>query len=271
MVEPMSNDLAPESLDRHVLILNVNQKVRRIVQEIRAGSASEQPDIVVMVQDRELWQAHPDWHPDHDGPGRVLEIEGCPAEPGDLDKARVDRASAAIILADPRRGQLADAHSTLVAVAIERRSPQVHTIIELISSVNRIHLRATEVNEVICLGEITERLIAQCCISPGIQRIFRSLLAARAGTGQVFLTELPEALHGLTYREVVRRLIEAGQPMVVCGFSCHGACGPSSPGLPPAKAVVVLNPRAGLSPGKDTVLGVGDRLVVIAYKRPDLP
>ena len=35
----------------------------------------------------------------------------------------------------------------------------------------RIHLRSTEVNEVICLGEITEKLIAQCCISPGIHRV----------------------------------------------------------------------------------------------------
>ncbi len=253
--------------DRHIVILNVNEKVCRIVHEILAGSVSSPPQIVIVVQDRELWNQHPQWHPDENN--NVFIVYGCPAEPQDLDAVRIDRAAAAIILADPNQGQLADARSTLVAVAVERRSPQVHTVIELISSVNRVHLRTTEVNEVICLGEISEKLIAQCCITPGIHHIFASLLAATPDTGQVFIIDLPESFNDKAYRHIVRGVVIQALPFVVCGFAqCEG--GIAAPdGLKPPHQTFVINPRNG-DPGKDTVLCRGDRLVVIAYEKPVL-
>jgi Trk K+ transport system NAD-binding subunit len=254
------------ALTDHVVILNVNDKVGRIIDEIALGTGDEITDIVVLVQDRGLWQANPDWRPQPESRVRLHLVYGCPTEPDDLTAVAISSARAAVILADPRQGRLADAHSTLIAVAIERRCPQVHTVTELIESVNRVHLRATEVNEVICFGELTEKLIAQSCITPGITNVFADLLHAHPGTTQVFVVNLPAALAGLRYRQLARRTIEAGAPFILCGFTRPGPVDPvaDGAGLVP-RETILLNPRAGVEPGRDTVLEPDDRLVVIAY------
>jgi Trk K+ transport system NAD-binding subunit len=260
-----------ESLRDHVVILNVNEKVHRIVEEIQLGSRGAAPDIVIMVQDMELWEAHPRWHPRDLGPGRLVVASGCPAEPEDLARVRIERARAAVILADPAQGELADAHSTLVAVAVERRDPQVHTVMELIASVNRAHLRRTEVNEVVCLGELSENLIAQSCITPGIARVLADLLHAHPGTTQIFVVDLPEDMVGLSYRQLARRALERRAPFTLCGFVRErGSGAPEAASYGKDRGGFVLNPRAGVEPGKDTRLAQGDRLVVIGYSAPVL-
>lgn len=255
------------ALSDHVVILNINEKAGRIIDEIALGSADKPPDIALLVQDERLWRSHPDWHPNPDVRFRMDTVAGCPAEAASLERVWIDRARAAVILADPRRRPLADAHSTLVAMAVERRAPHVHTVMELIASVNRIHLRSTEVNEVVCLGELTEMLVAQSCIAPGIARVYASLLRAHPDTAQVFLCDLPPVSEPVTYRQLVRRIIEARAPVVVCGFVRDTHSSDTGPGTP--RRTLVLNPRSSSEPGKDTVLENGDRLVVIAYRRPD--
>ncbi len=270
---PVKDQTPVHELSGHVVILNVNEKVRRIVEEIALGSAGNPADIVVVVQDELLWESNPAWHPRPDSRINLRTVIGSPTEPADLEKIGIAGARAAVILADPRQEQLADAHSTLIAVAIERRCPQVHTVTELIDSVNRVHLRATEVNEVICFGELTEKLIAQSCITPGITNVFSDLLHAHPGTTQVFLCDLPPNLEGRTYRQVARRVIKARAGFLLCGYSRPNldltTAGPCRNGHT-VRETFVLNPWAGIEPGKDTPLQCGDRLVVIAYERPDV-
>ena len=249
----------------HVVILNVNDKVGRLVAELSSGSPGAPHDIVLLVQDRRLWEEHPAWHPRPDLPARVHVMHGCPAEPADLAAVGLPRARAAILLADPRQGDLADARTTLAAVAVERGSPDVHTVMELVASVNRAHLRATEVDEVVCLGELTEQLIAQCCVTPGAGRVLAHLLSTDPDTAQLYLVELPRSLESRTFRELARRAVERHAPMVLCGFVRNTA----EPGQRP-HPVAVLNPAARTEPGKDTPLHAGDRLVVLAHRRPDL-
>ncbi len=252
----------PADLHGHVVILNLNPTAARVVEEIVAGWHGPPPDVVLMVQDPALWSEHPEWQPRPDLGARLHVVEGCPAEPADLAAVGLARARAAVILADPRHGDLADARSTLVAVAIERASPGVHTVMELVASVNRGHLRATTVDEVVCLGELAEALVAQCCVTPGVGRVLGHLLSADPDTAQLFIQELPPTLAGRSFRQLARAAVERRAPLVLCGF-----VRPAAGGRP---ATPVLNPRAGVDPGKDTPLGVGDRLVVMARRRPDL-
>jgi hypothetical protein len=268
---PVSDELG--RLSDHVVILNANAKVAGVLRQLHYGFARDAPEVVVMVQEPGLWQRHGTAVFEHDelrSHSRVCVVEGCPAEPEDLDAVRIDRARAAVILADERQGQMADAHSTLVAVAIERRNPQVHTVIELISSVHRVHLRATEVNEVVCLGEMSEKLIAQSCITPGVRNVLESLVATRASTAKVFAPPLPAACNTMTYVEVAQLVIRR-YGCVVCGFGSQRAIA-LAPGHHPQQGPMtwVVNPRPGAEPGRDTVLHEGDALLVIAYQEPDL-
>ena len=250
-----------ERLSGHVVICNCNEKVRRLVTDLQRAAAPEPLDVVLLVQDAALWRGHPDWAPDPppSEAGRFVVIEGCPSEEECLAEAHIEDALAAVILADPKQGELADARSTLVAMAIERKNPQVHTVIELIHSVNRTHLERTEVNEVVCLGDLAEKLLAQACISPGIVRVFDRLLDAAPDACRIHQVPVPDAAAGTPYRDLCRRAVRAGAPFVIVGFVLSHA----SPGERP----VVLNPRAG-DPGRDSVLGRGDQLLVIGREVP---
>lgn len=276
-------------LKGHVVICNCNDQVRRVVCELHAETVVERPDIVLVAQSRLLWEHNPLWHPDPDDEYTRQHFFVLVREEGDLlshalREVNIAEARAAVILADPNHGEMADARSTLMAVAIERENPQVHTVMELISSVNRAHLQATEVNEVVCQGEIAEKLIAQSCITPGVKNIFWSLLTNAPGTNNIYIRPVPQASIGSTYRAVAREMIEARAPFILIGF-----IRPRSDGLDDPKCLAgsgsrggitssdaesgldnVINPRHGEEPGRDSVLQAGDQLVFIACRPPAL-
>lgn len=253
-------------LSGHVVICNCNEKVRAIVEELHTGNGQPPLDIVLLIQDRNLWQSNPSWHPRMTGQAKIITIYGSPFDKDCLDAACIQKARAAIILADPNQGQLADAQSTLMAVAIEKQNPQVHTIQELILSINREHLKAMNVDEVVCLGEISEKLIAQSCITPGVKNIFEDLLTTAEGTSQVYLPPIDPALSGMSYRQISRACIIAQAPFIVIGFV---VCPPQTiltrEGRNMIKSSFMVNPK---NAGKDLHLSDYDKLIVIAYEPP---
>ena len=262
----MEEQREPSSLTSHVVVCNVNEKVRAIVEQLRNNPAEKAVDVVIIVQDAKLWLTNPDWHPPANSPGIVLTVFGCPALADTLRRANISDARAAIILADPKHGLLADARSALIGISIERENPQVHTVMELILSINRSHLRATDVDEVVCLGEISEKLLSQSAVTPGVSKLFATLLTSEVGTAQLFIRTLPNALEGSTYRQLARRAIRKDAAYIVCGFTR------------PTEArngnrrgrVIVFNPRVDTEPGKDSRLFAGDSLILLASDSPDL-
>ncbi|MBU1167973.1 MAG: NAD-binding protein [Proteobacteria bacterium] len=253
-------------LSGHVVICNCNEKVRAIVEELHKDTAQKHRDVVLLIQDRNLWQSNPDWHPRPSGVAKVITLYGNPFDKECLDAACIKDANAAIILADPNQGQLADAQSTLMAVAIEKQNPQVHTIQELILSINRDHLKAMNVDEVVCLGEISEKLIAQSCITPGVKNIFEDLLTTAEGTPQIFLPLMEPAISGMSFREISRYCIQVEAPFIIIGFII------SPPetlftreGRNMIKNSFLVNPK---KTGKDLRLSEYDKLIIIAYDLP---
>jgi hypothetical protein len=191
---------------------------------------------------------------------------GSPFDTDFLSAAWIENANSAIILADPKQGQLADAQSTLMAVAIEKHNPQVHTIQELILSTNRSHLKAMNVDEVICLGEISEKLIAQSCVTPGVKNLFQDLLTTAPGTPQIYLTPLDESLNGQSFRSISRACILGKAPFTIIGYII------SPPDIPVTREnrniirkIIMLNPKGN---AKDLKLSEFDKLIVIGYKPP---
>ncbi len=294
-----------ENLTGHVVICNCNAKVKKITEELHTGTIVEPPDIVLLIQDEELWDSNPEWHPPESASGRFYTMTGCPTDKSDLRKVGIKHARAAIILADPNQGELADAPSTLTALAIEKQNPQVHTVIELVASDNRHLMEATDVNEVICMREISEKLIVQSCLTPGIKNIFEDLLTFRQGASQFYTATVPPHLAQLTYRQLAKKIILADAPFILIGFVINKPVQEESeprmntdehesepenesemstddpaaprPSLPPTDAgelysafsQIVINPKANQNPGKDTVLSSQDRLVIIGHEHPD--
>ncbi len=258
-----------ENLEGHVVICNCNEKVRSIVGELQAGTSHEPLDIVLLVQDRYLWEKNPSWHPEDRRSMMFIVLYGSPFDEELLFNANIKKARAAIILADPNQGNLADAQSTLTAVAIEKQNPQVHTVQELILSINRDHLKALNVDEVVCIGEMAEKLIAQSCITPGVKNIFANLLSTGVGTPQILLPKITKEVSGKTYREISRMCILGDAPFIVIGFVLNSSFIPlEDRHQNMITNTFIINPKKF---GKDVALTEGDKLIVIAYEQiPEL-
>ncbi|ETR73257.1 MAG: hypothetical protein OMM_01090 [Candidatus Magnetoglobus multicellularis str. Araruama] len=241
------------------MICNCNEKVKTIVEELQNSTVQAPLDIVLIVQDPQLWQDHPHWHPVITGTARFIVIYGRPTDEYILQKADISYARAAIILADPKYGKQADAPSSLNAIAIERANPQVHTVMELLSSMNRPHIEQSEINEIICLGEISEKLIASSCITPGVTNIFENLLTTEDGTPQIFIDTIPQRARQLSFRQLSKKFILNEAPFLLIGYIRHLR----------AETRIVINPKSTGLLNKDSPLSGRSKLVTMGYQKPD--
>jgi len=247
-------------LSGHVVICNANSQVAQIVDLLRQATAPAPLPVVLVIPDEALWQAHPSWHPATSD--QFHTVVGNPVEAAVLERAGIAGARAAIVLADPRQGDLADARSALVALAVEHQATAVRTVVELLQSSNRVHLVNTEVDDVVCVSEITEKLMAQSCVTPWVKNVFRHLLDTAPGTAQIYVTDLPPALAGASFRELAARAIDAQAPFTLTGFVRDAGAD--------AAPQICLSPRAGAEPGKDTPLGAGDQIISLGCEAPRL-
>ncbi len=274
------------SMSGHVVILNLNRMTRGVVRELQAGVREDPLDVVLVVQNMELWENRPEWRPKKNSKAGLITIFGSPSDTEVLEHAGMKRAKAAVILTDPAQGPMADAPSTLTAMLIEKQNPQVHTVIELQLSVNREHLKATEVDEVVCLGEISEMLLARSCITPGIMNIFSNLLLSKAGTANIYTPDVGKILKGQTFRELAKKAIQREAPFIIIGFIKNRLMTEEDEKVIPAVAAAkqvrakefmhgsfvrkfVINPSKDENPGKDTPLDENDELVIISYEKPN--
>ncbi len=172
----------------------------------------------------------------------------------------------------------------LTALAIEAIEPQVHTIVELLSSRSRIHFRYTHVDEVVCVDELTEKLLAQTAITHGLSEFYMRLLTATEDTNEVYVVAVPEAFVGRTYRELEHALVEYdSEDVILVGVQTEAVKTEGGEAVTNRHAreihthALTINPpcRDALAPGstlvdRDHVLARGDRLFLIAYSPPRL-
>jgi Trk K+ transport system NAD-binding subunit len=142
-------------------------------------------------------------------------VPGDPTSEIVLARADIEHANTAIVLSDPEEGNRADTKSVLIALAVEAIQPRVHTIVELLHSRNRIHFRHTYVDEIVCMDELTEKLLAQSALTHGVSEFYIRLLTATEDTNEVYVIAVPGPFVGRTYRELERALIEFDEENVI--------------------------------------------------------
>jgi voltage-gated potassium channel len=97
-----------------------------------------------------------------------------------LERANITRARSAILLADTsgqHSMEKADEHTILGTLAIKSLAPDVKTCAELLNPENRQHLKRASVDEIVVRGEHIGNLLAAATASPGLPRVFSSLLS----------------------------------------------------------------------------------------------
>ncbi|NOY80035.1 MAG: hypothetical protein GXP31_03420 [Kiritimatiellaeota bacterium] len=271
------------SLTNHFVICNWNDLGDEIVRQLHAPVVGDCRPIVI-VTDRP--EAVPQLEPEgDDDPYRnVFVIPGDPASDRILARAAIDRADTAIVLADMREPEHADTRSVLIALAIEAIEPRVHTIVELLKSRNRIHFQHTSVDEVVCIDELTEKLIAQAALTHGLSEVYIRLLTATEDTNEIYVVPVPSAYVGKPYRALEKALVDYEEEAVILvGVQTfevrteHGAPVHDWRGEPVIEPRLTINPPpvSSLPSGsvlkdRDYLLKAEDRLFVIAYRPPSL-
>jgi voltage-gated potassium channel len=121
-----------------------------------------------------------------------------------LLRANISKARFALIMADisgSHARERIDERTTLAALTIKSIAPHVKTVAELLDSENRQHLRRANVDEIIVRGEHAGSLLAAAINSPGIPRIFSSMLSL-GDTNKIWRADIPRNFIGRTFKEL---------------------------------------------------------------------
>lgn len=173
-------ELDIDELEDHIIICGWNDGGEALVGELTADEElSGRPILLV----NEL--AEP---PDLSGtgvrPDLVYHLCGDFTQLKILERAGVQRAHRAVVLADDTRGHLEadrDARSVLAALTIERMKKNIYCVVELMDAANEAHLAVAGVEAFIMRNDLAGRALASACRHPRLMDVMMNLLTLRRG------------------------------------------------------------------------------------------
>lgn len=198
-------------------------------------------------------------------------VFGDPTRREVLDNAGIGDLESLVILADGS-DEHADHRSLVIALTARHLETRLRIVAEVLDPANQEHFDRIGGVEVVSVQSLTEKLLAQAVISPGITEAFNQLLKASADTNEIYLLPVPEAHVGSRFQDLYLELVESEQEVVLLGYETRPT--PEAETDPEPEPVQVINPRQasvkrqGVVDSRDYVLGAGDRLIVMAYEEP---
>ena len=190
----------------HVLICGWHDSIRSLIEQLTSRDHKSRREIVVIDADTDrLPIRHPDVH----------FVKGDPTHEETLKLASVERAHSVIVPCDSRLPEhLQDSAATLTMMAVKDANSEMYTCIEVLRGENRRHLERLDIDEVVCLGEFAQALLAQAAMSHGLSRLIEELLTFNQGN-EIYRVPLPEVLAGETFRSLLGLLNAERQALLV--------------------------------------------------------
>ena len=266
-------------IEDHIIICNWTKKSDLLVKELHNPSVEKKRPIIIITENP---QDVPDFEEDETYRG-IMIVKGNPSNEDSLKRAGIESASTIIILADERLADIADTKTIMTAIAIDHISPDIHVVAEVLSSNNLPFLAYTFVNEIICLELLTERLLAQSCLTPGVSFIFSDLLTQSSDTNEIYVEDIPADYIGRTFQELRKAIVSLDeQDIILIGLvstaektDTQGKIIMDHYGKPIMEKVLIINPKAKSKSSitkfhKDYKLKDGDKVYLIAYNKPNL-
>jgi voltage-gated potassium channel len=121
-----------------------------------------------------------------------------------LRRANIGKAAFALIMADLSGGRSSDKvdeRTILASLTIESIAPNVKTIAEVINGENKPHLRRAGVDEIIVRGEHVGSLLASAINSPGLPRVFYSMVSL-GETNKLWRVAIPKQFVGKPFHDL---------------------------------------------------------------------
>ncbi|HUH67176.1 MAG TPA: ion channel [Syntrophales bacterium] len=185
----------------HIVICGWNHHTEEVLQALTAYGHLEETPIVLInelsIDDVDALKLKYDKY-------NLRFLRGNYVHEDVLSRANIARAAFALIMADTSGSHPADRideRTTLAALTIKSIAPSVKTVAELLDGENKQHLRRANVDEIIIRGEHVGSLLASAIDSPGLPRIFSSLLST-GDTNRLWRRKIPQSLVGHTFKEL---------------------------------------------------------------------
>jgi ion channel POLLUX/CASTOR len=228
----------------HTVILGWSQQIHTVISEIVTANENQPRRSIVVLADRDKLEMEEEIRARVGKTGKTKLVcrSGSPMDIDDLRIASLATARSIVILAPEGDEPDADVIKTILAITNDpnRREAAYHVVAEIRDRTNLEVARMVGRDEVelILSEEVISRITAQTCRQSGLSVVYAELLDF-AGD-EIYLTEQP-ALEGVRFGDTLAAFADA-----------------SVIGLLPAGGTPHLNPHS------ETVIGPGDRLIVIA-------
>ena len=200
-------------LNGHVIICGFNSNIEQVITGINNAFKQEMPDIVLV-------NSYPDAEItafiEHFPNSNIRFVSGDFTLEATLRRAAVDKASAAIILADTGSESTAkpDDRTLLATLTIKSLSNDIEVCAELLDSANEEHLRRAGADQLVLSGEFNGFLLSSAVISPGIAQAIREIMHIREGSS-LQRVPVPKDIVGKTFNEAVVEFLKRNGSILI--------------------------------------------------------
>jgi len=189
------------TVNNHIVICGWNQHTEEVVQGLTTSVSLENISIVLI---NELSIDEIDALKIKYKKYELKFLRGDYVHEDVLLRANIKKAKFSLMMADisgNHSHDRIDERTALAALTIKSIAPRVKIIAELLDEVNKPHLRRTNVDEIIVRGEHLGSLLASAIISPGLPRIFSSIISG-GEKDKLWRAEIPKKYIGKTFQEL---------------------------------------------------------------------
>lgn len=228
----------------HTVILGWNQQVFTILAELVGANANQRGRSIVVLADRDKVTMDDEIRariPDTRGT-KIVCRSGSPVDLDEIDIAAIQRSRSIIVLAPQVDEPDIEVIKTILAITNDtnRRAEPYHVVAELHEGRNleATRLVGKDEVEVVIVGDVVSRIIAQTCRQPGLSIVYGELLDFEGD--EIYFSHQP-SLEGRTFGDALL----AFEASTVIGLAVGGT-------------EVHLNPKPS------TMIAAADRLILIA-------
>ena len=239
-----------DELRDHTVICGWNRNALHIIEELLLASARGDRALVVVAEFTDT----PEAALRHLNRSQLYCYSGDYTRLDVLQTVGIAEAAHVILLADatrPRSDQDRDARTVLAALTIEKLNPTIYTCAQLLDRSNDVQLKAAGVDDVIVADELTSHMIATSVRTQGSVAILAELLTVQTGN-QIYKLPVPTNWIDHTFEAAANQLKTHWDALLLAVET------------PPPEPETQVNPPLNYR------LNAGDRLVVIARRKPQM-
>ena len=191
----------------HILICNFISlgKTQSLIDQLRKDPLTEHSHIVIVDDRCEELPAELQ----REG---IQFVKGDPSREATLRQAGLNQAQSVIIQSDIANLENADNRNLKIALTIESLNKDVYTVVECLEPTNEIYFQRTGCDSVVCIASLTEQIMVQELLDPGIGTVLSELTSNVHGN-QFYMMDIP-AGSAKTVEQLDRQARQSGAILI---------------------------------------------------------